>query len=184
MFGDNYKILNILEKIILEKYSLKEHKNSFMFVFDELMCNIKEHSKSKFNCIQAQMYGDKLAICLVDTGITIPKNYVEQGLRGYETNIELLQLVFKGISTKPEKERGTGIPNTYNIICNGFIGAFLVISGDVGFLKLPGEDIQFFDLNELGIRFDGTIINMLFEIPRKPIEIYDYINKPLDFSKS
>lgn len=179
MLGENYEIIDLLKEVIINKYDLKNNINTFLLVLDELMCNIQEHSKSNFNCIQAQKYDENLAISIVDSGISIPKNYINNGLRSFNSDLELLELVFKGISTKKEKERGTGIPNTYNLVCNALNGSLLIISRKAGFIKTPNEDIKFFDLDELGIEFQGTIINMFFKIPTEKIEYTKYLNKPI-----
>lgn len=39
--------------------------------------------------------------------------------------------------------------------------------------------MEFIDLNPLKLSFDGTIINLLFEKPKKKIDSYAYVNKPL-----
>lgn len=180
VLGENYTILELLEEIIIKPYNLKKNIQPFMFIFDELMCNIQQHAKSKFNCIQAQIYDNNmLGISIVDNGITIPQNYIDNKIKGFDNDVDLLKLVFKGISTKPEKERGTGIPNSYKLITKGFNGSFLLISRDAGVLKLKNSELQFFNLNELGFTFSGTIINMFFEVPKDKINIYDFINQPL-----
>jgi anti-sigma regulatory factor (Ser/Thr protein kinase) len=180
VLGENKDILEILREIIVDEYKLKENLSTLMLVFDEMMCNIQEHAKSNFNCIQTQRYKNKIAISIVDTGITIPQNYIENGLKGYDSNLELFKLVFQGISTKKEKERGTGIPNTYNLVCNALKGSFSIISGNVGFIKLPDTDLQFFSLeDDLNLNFEGTIINILFDVPKEKIDYTKYLNQPI-----
>lgn len=130
---NNEEILDLIEKIIIENFDLKQNIQILMCVFNELICNIQQHSESNFNCIQAQMYENKLAISLIDTGISIPGRYKKSGYKEEENNLELFKLAFEGISTKENKERGTGIPNTYNWICNGLKGSMVIISKDCAF---------------------------------------------------
>lgn len=175
---DNGEILNLLEEIIIENFGLKNNYQLLMAVFNELICNIQQHSKSKFNCIQAQMYENKIAISLIDTGISIPENYKKSGYEDFE-DIDLFRKAFEGISTKKEKERGTGIPNSYNWICKGLKGNLVIISKNCAFKKLSNENIEFIDLKPLDLNFQGTIINLLFEIPKRKIDIYPLMNKPI-----
>jgi len=177
---ENGEILDLLEKIIIDNFGLKENYQLLMSVFNELICNIQQHSKSKFNCIQAQMYRDKLAISLVDTGITIQSSYNSVEFKG-EDDMELFKNAFAGVSTKKDKERGTGIPNTYNWICKGLRGSLVVISKNSAFKKLEYEEnLEFIDLNALDLEFSGTIINILFKIPKEKIDIYSLINKAVE----
>ncbi len=176
---DNEEILDLIEKIIIENFDLKENLQILMCVFNELICNIQQHSESNFNCIQAQIYENNLAISLIDTGISIPGRYKKSGYKQEENNLELFKLAFEGISTKDNNERGTGIPNTYNWICNGLKGSMVIISKNCAFKKIINEDMEFIDLEPLKLSFEGTIINLLFEKPKKKIDSYSYINKPL-----
>lgn len=176
---ENGEILDLLENIIINTFNLNMNYQLLMSVFNELICNIQQHSKSKFNCIQAQLYERKLAISLVDTGISIQNSYINSGFFE-KSSIDLFEKAFKGISTKAQKERGTGIPNTYNWICRGLEGNLVIISKDSAFKKIKSESIEFIDLNDLDLNFDGTIINISFNIPKEKIDIYPLINKPLD----
>ncbi len=176
---ENGTILDLIEKIIVENFDLKENIQILMCIFNELICNIQQHSESDFNCIQAQIYTNKLAISLIDTGISIPSKYKKSGYKNEENNIELFKLAFKGISTKDNNERGTGIPNIYNWICDGLNGSMVIISKNCAFKKIFNEKIEFIDLEPLKLSFDGTIINLLFEKPKKKIDCYMFINKPL-----
>jgi len=176
---ENEEILDLLEKIIIESFGLRNNYQLFMAVFNELICNIQQHSNSNFNCIQAQLYENKLAISLIDTGISIQESYRRSGFKGTKDNMEFFKLAFEGISTKEEKERGTGIPNSYNWICKGLNGNLVIISDNSAFKKVTNENIEFVDLSSLNLRFQGTIVNMLFEIPEEKIDIYPLMNKPL-----
>lgn len=177
---ENGEILDILEEIIIKKFDLNKSYQVLMSVFNELICNIQQHSKSKFNCIQAQMYGDKIAICLLDSGITIQNSYINDGFSREEDEMELFKLAFKGVSTKEEKERGTGIPNSYNWVCKALKGNLVIISKNCAFQKLSCDrEIEFVNLKPLDLGFNGTIINILFEIPKEKIDIYEFMNKPV-----
>jgi hypothetical protein len=181
---DNEKILDLLEKIIVENFDLKDNVQILMSVFNELICNIQQHSNSNFNCIQAQLYENKLAISLVDTGISIQGSYEKSGFNtknNYSNynNLDLFKLAFAGISTKDDKERGTGIPNSYNWICKGLKGSLVIISKDSAFKKLPNKNMEFIDLSSLNLNFKGTIINILFEKPKEKVDIYSFMNKPV-----
>ncbi len=178
--SENGEIIDMIEKIIVENFNLKTNINILMSIFDELICNIQQHSNSNFNCIQAQMYDNKLAISLLDTGISIPQSYIRVGYKD-EEDMQLFKLAFNGISTKDNKERGTGIPNIYNWVCKGLKGSMVIISKSCVFKKLPNEELEFINLKskELNLKFEGTIINLLFEKPKTKINIYKHIKNKI-----
>lgn len=174
--GDDNEILDIFRKIIITPFKQNKNIQAFLFFLDEIMCNIKEHSESNFNLIQAQKYNQNLAISIVDTGISIPKSY-ENNFKGFDNDIEALKFVFRGISTK-NKDRGTGLPNTFKLITRGFKGSILIISRGAGVYKLKNSnEINFFSLDDLELSFKGTILNFDIPLIEEKLDIYDYINK-------
>ena len=176
ILSNNNEILNLLNRILINKYNLKNNINIIFLIFDELLCNIQEHSNSKFNCLQIQKYNDKIAISIVDTGITIPISYIKKNIDLINENDTIfLEYALKGISTKNEELRGTGIPNTYKLVCDAFKGSFLIISREGGLLKIPKKDLIFFNLKEYNLKFNGTIINILFKITDEKIDYTKHI---------
>ena len=168
------KIADICDKLI-NSYGLKTNQNIMVCFLGELFDNIREHSKSLCNFIGFQKYRENLAISIVDRGITIPRSYEENEI-SFKDDIEALKFVLKGISTKKENERGTGIPNTLNWVCDALKGHLLVISRNGGFYKNNNNEIDFFKLPKK-MSFEGTIINTYFEIPKGKIDYTKYINK-------
>ena len=171
--------ISLIQEGIVEKFGLRENINILMFVFDELICNIQQHSKSVFNCFQARLYGSRLAVSLIDTGISIPQSYLNAGYTD-ENEMTLFSKAFDGVSVKKDRERGTGIPSIYNCICKGLKGSLFIISRKCAFKKLSGEDSEeFVDLKSenFDLEFEGTIINMLFEKPEKKIDFYHYLTE-------
>ncbi len=163
-------------KKIISKYGLEDNKSIISLFLSELIDNIREHSQSNFNFIYSQTYNDLLAISIVDRGISIPGSY-ELNKITFKNDTFALKDALRGISTKPGNERGTGIPNTVNWVCGGLKGSLIVISRGAGFYRVDDEEFKFFELGDMP--FKGTIINILFKIPKKRIDYTKYINKPV-----
>jgi len=171
------KILVVIDKMITS-YGLEDNKNIINVFLGELIDNIREHSKSENNFICCQKYKKKLAISIVDRGITIQGSYENAGI-SFKNDIEALKFALKGKSTKKEfgDERGTGIPNTLNWVCDALKGNLLIVSRNSGVYRENTAKIEFFDLKKDILGFEGTIINIFFEIPNEKIDYLSYVNK-------
>lgn len=167
------KIISKIFGKIISFYGLESNKNIMVLFLSELIDNIREHSKSELNFIYSQKYTGMLAISIVDSGISIPSSYKSKNFK-FEDDIEALKYALEGKSTKSEDERGTGIPNTVNLVCKGLKGGLILISKGVGFYKANEKELMFFKLRDMS--FKGTIVNILFEIPKKQINYTKYIN--------
>jgi len=165
------RVSDILNNMI-SVYELKENKNIIIFFLTELLANIREHSNSNYNFIYCQKYSNSIAISIVDRGISIPGNYEASEIT-FAGDHNALKKAAEGISTKGSDERGTGIPYTIKCVCKGLKGSVLFFSRGGGFFKEGNNDPSLIDLKHLS--FQGTIMNIIFDIPKKEIDMFKYI---------
>lgn len=146
------------------------------YFFGELICNISQHSKSKFGYIYSQYIHQErcIDICIADSGITVLGSYINTGkyldVIGDDDALAL-KMANEGYSTKdlPETEnRGYGISSSKNMLVDGLGGAFFMLSGG-GFHRHSDHQSYFIKLPD-SISWNGTIILM-----RIPIDV------PTDF---
>ena len=103
------------------------------YFLGELICNIREHSKSPYGYIHAQYLRKEqcIDVSIADEGITVFGSYMESGKYVNEINgneAKALKLANDGYSTKdlPDAEnRGYGISSTKKMLVEGLGGAFL-----------------------------------------------------------
>jgi hypothetical protein len=165
------RVSDILNNMI-SVYKLKENKNIIVFFLTELLANIREHSNSNYNFIYCQKYNNTIAISIVDRGITIPGSYEASGIP-FTGDHNALKKAAEGISTKGNDERGTGIPYTIRCVCKGLKGSFLFFSRAGGFYEDGKCNPKLIDLKHLS--YKGTIMNILFDIPKKEIDMFKFI---------
>lgn len=152
-------------------------KTPISYLLGELICNMQQHSKSKYGYMFSQYLSQKrsLYICLADTGITIYGNYAnsrkyDEFLNENESNA--LRLAVTGKSTKNKQgliTRGFGISTNIDMITNGLKGGFFIMSGSAFYRNECGDEV-YVDLSE-PIQWGGTII-----LVRIPIDV------PTDFN--
>ena len=156
-----------------------ENKSLVYQPLDELIDNIKEHAFSNNCFIHAQIYQKKyLALSIVDIGKTIPQNYLDAGFK-LENDLEAFQYILNGISSTKDPNRGFGLNSNINIITSALNGAIIIVSGKAILSKIGNEEPIIYDLKNYNLNFDGTFINILFEIPSEKLEfdIYKYLGK-------
>lgn len=115
-------------------------KTAIMYLIDEAVNNIVDHSREKRGYIFAQYYKDKLFmdICIADTGITILGTYQEKGVAFITTDKDAIAYAANGKSTKenPENEgRGYGIPTSKRMLVEGLGGKYFLCSGRAFLIK-------------------------------------------------
>lgn len=173
---------DIIEKFTkcLEQFVVPLENKSLVYQpLDELIDNIKEHAFSNNCFIHAQIYQKKyLALSIVDIGKTIPQNYLDAEFI-LENDLEAFQYILSGISSTKDPNRGFGLNSNVNIITSALNGAITIVSGKAILSKIGKEKPTIYDLNEYKLNFDGTFINILFEIPSEKLEIdiYKYLGK-------
>lgn len=170
----------IIQKVIENQKSLNSQlKTPISYLLGELVCNMQQHSKSKYGYMFSQYLSkdNSLYICLADTGITIYGSYVNSGKyedRLTDKEADALKLAVEGYSTKdkPDAEnRGFGISTNIQMITDGLGGGFFIMSGGAFYRRENGKDM-YVNLPD-DINWDGTII--LVRIPIKVNSSFDYM---------
>lgn len=148
------------------------------YFLSELICNIREHSKSPYGYIHAQYLRKEqcIDVSIADDGITVFGSYKGSGKYFDEINgneAKALKLANDGYSTKdlPEAEnRGYGISSTKKMLVDGLGGSFFMLSGRA-FHRHDLNGSKFVNLPP-NINWNGTII--LMRIPITASEDFDY----------
>lgn len=136
------------------------------YFLGELVCNISQHSCSKYGYIFSQYLTREKCIDLIiaDDGITIFGSYVRTGkyLKNIGNNeAEALRMANEGYSTKdlPDTEnRGFGISTSKSMLVDGLKGAFFMLSG--GAFHRHDSNVNVFIKLPETINWNGTIILM------------------------
>lgn len=154
-------------------------KTPISYLISELVCNIDQHSDSRYGYIYTQYLQREhcLNIGIADDGITIYGSYVktQKMLDVIGDNEAIaLELANQGYSTKnlPKAEnRGFGISTTKDLIVNGLGGAFFMLSG--GALHRYDKSGSTYVRLPEAISWNGTII--LMKIPLTVPDSFDYL---------
>jgi anti-sigma regulatory factor (Ser/Thr protein kinase) len=166
---------NRMEKfadIISVNYNIK-NINLINYILGELTDNIIEHSRSVNNYILAQYYKNTgLEICIYDDGIGIPNNFKNAGFK-LNNDYDAIKMALNGISTKGDRERGTGLSSINRMVESSKNNEFIIISGKAIYNFYNGEEKLYLlsDKYEL----NGTFIGLLFKNNVDDMNIYDYI---------
>lgn len=78
-----------------------------------------------------------------------------------------------GVSTKTDKSRGKGLISSERIVQNGLKGQFYIISRNGVVASEYEKTRKLYKLGEYDI--NGTLVYFRFEIPKKPIDLYQYV---------
>lgn len=174
---------SVIQNAIENQYKIdKKFKTPLSYLLSELICNIKEHSKSKYGYIYTQYLKREncLDICIADNGITIYGSYInaEKYLDVISLNEAVaLKLANEGKSTKnrPSNEnRGYGISTSKKMIVEGLGGEFFMMSGGA-FHRYDNLGSSYIELPK-DIQWNGTIILMRLPLQlRDTFDYYEYI---------
>lgn len=148
-------------------------ENAVYYPITELVTNIFEHSKKDEGWIFAQLYPKKsfLDLCILDCGRGLAKAYLqEKSLKISDS--EAIKRAMMGYSVKPGIERGYGIRSSKRVICEGFGGGFVIVSGGAGLISAGKEEklVQF-----PSFKWQGVIIAYRIPQPKKAIDISPYL---------
>ncbi len=152
---------------------INENFQSFNYIISELVDNIYEHSKYTSAFIMVQKYDVKkfIEIAIIDNGISIPGSYERNYLKF--SDVVALQKALKGLSTKDKCERGFGLRTSMNVLTNGFNAECLIVSRGASVILTKNEK-KFLEL-EPGFLFEGTFICSRIMMPKKEIDLYNYV---------
>jgi len=118
-----------------------------MYLIDEAVNNIVDHSDSLRGYLFAQYYPSKsyLDLCIADNGLGILKNYLRSGYTIYHSDKEALVAAISGVSTKnrPEAEgRGFGIQTSKKMLVDGLKGKYFLQTGRaIAFKTIDNEQV-------------------------------------------
>jgi len=135
------KFTSVLNNLFIRQLNLRGgFLTGIMYLLDEAVNNIVDHSKEQRGFIFAQFFPSKnfIDICVADTGITILGTYQEKGENYITTDKLAINNAANGKSTKerPENEgRGYGISTSKKMLVNGLKGKYLLFSGKAFLLK-------------------------------------------------
>jgi anti-sigma regulatory factor (Ser/Thr protein kinase) len=173
---DKSGIIENLLRICVEKIgSPMGAVDTLGIVMEEIIDNIEEHSQAKYGWINAQYYPTKeyLDICILDRGLTLLKNYQNNGI-SISDDAEALKNALQGLSTKQtENMRGSGLRTFTRMVREALGGEMIIISGTA--IAYANKD-QVPDIQSLSVNWPGTIV--AFRIPKRsePVDYTKYID--------
>ncbi len=172
---------SILQNVIEEQAKVANSmKMPISYLTSELICNIGEHSDSKYGYLFSQKVRDDLYIVIADNGKTIYNSYVDTGKyidRIGNNEAMALKLANEGFSTKdrPDAEnRGYGISKSREIIVDGLKGAFFILSGNAFFRHDIGGTVAVNVPKEFHWKGTIILIRMPLVAPRE-FNIYNHL---------
>jgi hypothetical protein len=151
-------------------------QNAYMLLIEELTANIYDHSEFSNAMVMGQRYDNKgfVELCIFDNGISIAGSY-EHRLGIKSTGLEAIKQAIRGYSTKSNVERGTGLPNTLNLVVDGLKGEIMIVSGDGLLFMDDFSNALGVDLKEESHRLKGTLVSVRFPLQSGEVNVYDYI---------
>jgi hypothetical protein len=149
--------------------------NALQYFIGELVDNIYQHSQFSTAYITAQKYPKLgfLEFCIVDNGISIPQSYEDNGIP-IKGDKAAFDYALHGVSTKRDKERGSGLRTSIKLLTSGMNGTCLIISRRAGLGANNLDGVSTFNLNEEDI-YHGTLISIDVPLQKKEVVIYGYI---------
>lgn len=156
------KFLSAVNNLLIKQLKLKGgFLTAVMYLLDEAINNIVDHSKEDRGFIFAQSFPSKnfIDICVVDTGITILGAYKEKEELNIISDKVAISSAANGKSTKdrPESEgRGFGIRTSKQMLVDGLKGKYLLLSGGAFLIKtIDKEEVVEIPSN---LYFKGTAL--------------------------
>lgn len=168
-------IRNLLNKLVSQAGDVRV--DGVYLPIGELLANVEDHSRCQHGFATVQYYPKKerLDMCIVDDGITIPGNYEAYNFE-FDTDEEAVRKALThGLSTKAEmdasgRRRGTGLRTVAKVICEGLDGELLVSSRH-GTVQQEDNVVK----SVSGCNWDGTVIFGSLNVPPSDFEISKYI---------
>ncbi len=154
-----------------------ENSNELIYIVEELIANIYEHSEFREAYIFAQRYKNRgvMDLCFVDDGITIPRSFERIGII-YDRNLhaEAIYNALHGLSSKREPGRGTGLKSVGRVVREGFEGEILIVSGfGAVYAAAKGEPLFINLLEET--EFKGTLASIRVPLKKAVKSLYDFL---------
>lgn len=161
------RLFNILVRLVGVKPGVH---SAIGLAVSELLTNIEEHARTAEGWIHAQYYPHKefLDVCIADSGVGFLGSYRHTGRTVLDAR-EAMRLAVTGVSTKPDRTRGTGIRTMINQVTAALRGSVLLVSGAAAAYRSGEERVRLFTLSET---WSGTIV--AFRVPKQTASV-DYL---------
>lgn len=162
--SETISIISAIEDLISKQVNAASNIiGGLKYLISEIVDNVHEHSDSKRGYIFSQAYPIKgyLDICIADNGISLLGSYLKASKTGIITHLDAMKAANRGESTKnlPDAEnRGYGIDTSKKMVTQGLNGNFLMLSGNVLYLK-SGRRENYLELPKW-LEWKGTIVAM------------------------
>lgn len=150
--------------------------NGVYLPIGEILDNVEQHSNCSHGFASVQYYpnDDRIDLCIVDDGISIPGNFERHGIEFESDGDAVRQAIEWGRSTKAERDakgrrRGTGFRTVIKIVCDGLDGQVLVSSRAGSLYR--NRTMARLD----GLFWDGTVIFARLRVPSREFDYTEYI---------
>ncbi len=171
--------MSVLGAVVSQRLNLQgNYKTAVMYLIDEAVNNIIDHSAQERGYIFAQYYPARqyIDICVVDSGVGIYQTYRDHGVQEVTSHKIAIEYAGTGKSTKnrPEAEgRGYGITSSKAMVADGLNGKYFLISGNAFLFKTIGNEL----ITQIPVDYTwgGTILGL-----RIPYSVNGQFN-PSDF---
>ena len=156
--------MSVLGSVVTQRLNLQvNYKTAVMYLVDEAVNNIIDHSAEERGYIFAQYYPSKqfMDICVVDNGVGIYQTYKDNGIDTVTSHKVALEYAGTGKSTKnrPAAEgRGYGITSSKAMVADGLDGKYLLISGNAFLFKALGNEM--ITQIPVGFTWGGTVLGL------------------------
>ena len=151
-------------------------KTAFMFLLDEMINNVYQHSDFTNAGVLAQRYVNKnfVEVSFFDDGISIPGSFEKHDI-AFETDEEALVKAINGTSTKNRlgEERGFGLNTTTKMYTEGGEGEFLLVSRNAILYKKKGKSEKLYNMSNV-YELKGTLISVRLPYPAAKIDVLSY----------
>jgi anti-sigma regulatory factor (Ser/Thr protein kinase) len=160
-----------VNRILYEQIGLSgDFRNAVLYLIDEGVNNVVQHSRSRNGWISAQYFPTKkyLDLKIVDTGITILGSFEAHKVAGVSSDAEAIKAALNGISTKIEDDnRGFGMRTSRRMLVEGLSGFYCIFSGYGLLLNRR--------LYKIPVRWPGTVVCMRIPNPLRNFSFYSYV---------
>jgi hypothetical protein len=173
------RVLSGVNEILVRQIELKGQMHSaVMYLIDEAIQNIIDHSRESRGYILTQYYRTKkwVDVCIADRGIGLLRSYQNNGESTVTTHNLAMEKAVTGKSTKDRAEsRGFGISTSREMLAQGIGGKYSLLSGTCLFNQTP-EGRQIINLPPF-MDYPGSIVTLRIPLmPKAGFEFYDYVN--------
>lgn len=159
-------------QVIVDMGKEMQHRgvqSAFVYIVNEMVDNMYEHSRFKRAMVLGQRYGAKgfMDTLFFDDGMSIPSTLRRKGFSGPSG---MIRSALNGASVKGG--RGHGLRTTSKLITCGLRSSFFIASGEEAVCGIGGGGIVSYILPEEAA-MDGTLITVRMPLDIPPVDIYD-----------